>query len=98
MVGVEPVVDLAHEMETVLRGADRAAGRLEPTAHQLLVEGLRGIETRIRALAKGEPVPPAPAALIEALAALEPISPAIETATGLELDPAIAAKLSPAEA
>ncbi|HLU68800.1 MAG TPA: chemotaxis protein CheW [Kofleriaceae bacterium] len=69
MVGVEPVVDLAHEMEAALRVADRSGTPLGG-AVDLLVRGLRAVEARVRALASGEAVPPAPADLIDALAAL----------------------------
>src|SRR5687768_94705 len=60
MVGVEPVVDLAHEMESVLRSADRAGGTLSATAARLLVQGVRAIELRVQALAAGKEVAAAP--------------------------------------
>jgi two-component system chemotaxis sensor kinase CheA len=70
MVGVEPIVDVAHAMEAVLREADRAAGHLPAGSVQLLLDGVRAIEQRVRALAKRKAVAPAPAALITALNAL----------------------------
>src|SRR3954465_9881822 len=50
MVGVEPIVDLAHAMETWLRAADRAAGALPPAATEVLLAGLHAIRERVGAL------------------------------------------------
>jgi two-component system chemotaxis sensor kinase CheA len=69
MVGVEPVVDIAHELESMLRDADAAGGRLEAEALELLVRGVRAIEERVRALANRQPVPAPPGELVQALAA-----------------------------
>ncbi len=71
MVGVEPVVAIAHRMEAVLRAADRAEGALLPAALEPLIEGLRAIELRVRALAHEKSVAPPPTALLAALEALE---------------------------
>src|SRR6188508_908371 len=60
MVGVEPVVELSHEMESVLRAADRAGGALSPVAVRLLVQGTRAIEMRVQALETGKTPAPAP--------------------------------------
>jgi two-component system, chemotaxis family, sensor kinase CheA len=70
MVGVDPVVELAHAMETVLRAADRASGWLDPAAIDLLVRGVRAIEVRVAAVAAGQDVPVASRSLVDALAAL----------------------------
>ena len=67
MVGVEPIVDVAHAMESVLREADRAAGRLPPGAVELLLNGVRAIEHRVQALGKRQTVPKAPTKLVDAL-------------------------------
>ena len=67
MAGVEPIVDVAHAMEAVLREADRAAGYLPAGSVQPLLDGVRAIEQRVRALAKRTTVAPAPAALIASL-------------------------------
>jgi two-component system chemotaxis sensor kinase CheA len=97
MVGVEPIVDVAHAMETVLRLADRAAGALTPAAVDALLSGLRAIGERVRALSAKAPVPPAPPQLLDALAALEIAkSPAVLTRE-LDLEPELLAKLSAAE-
>jgi two-component system, chemotaxis family, sensor kinase CheA len=96
MVGVEPVVDLAHELETVLRAADRAGGRVPDTAIDLLAQGLREIQGRVDRLSRDEPVPAAPPRLLEALAALD--QPGVATPRAhLSLDPVLLAKLAPAD-
>src|SRR5262245_58131387 len=46
MVGAEPIVDLTHAMETLLRSADRTGGRLPEQAVELLLQGVRAVETR----------------------------------------------------
>jgi two-component system chemotaxis sensor kinase CheA len=73
MVAVEPIVDVSHAMEAVLREADRAAGQLPEGAVELLLKGTRAIEQRVQALAKGKPIAPAPASLITALNALRQV-------------------------
>ena len=100
MVGVEPVVALSHRMESILRTADRAGGALALPAIDLLLQGIRAIEQRVHALAHGQPVPPPPAALLEALESLEPSeAPARVMAATIELDlePGLASKLAPFE-
>lgn len=72
MVGVEPIVDLAHAMESVLREADTSAGRLPVGAVELLLNGVRAIEHRVQALEKRQTVPAAPTKLVDALLALRP--------------------------
>lgn len=99
MVGVEPAVALAHRMETVLRVADRAGGKLAVGSIDTLLQATRAIEHRVRELSEHKEPSPAPRAILEALDHLEP-SPApaeVASARGLELDPAIAAKLAPFE-
>jgi two-component system chemotaxis sensor kinase CheA len=73
MVGVEPVEAIAHRMEAVLRGADRA-GSLSEASLETLIQGLRAIEQRVRALQEKRPVPEPPRELLGALEALEPES------------------------
>ncbi|HLM74173.1 MAG TPA: Hpt domain-containing protein, partial [Polyangiaceae bacterium] len=50
MVGVEPIVDIAHGMEAVLRAADRGGGKLGLPAVEQLITGSKAIESRVRAL------------------------------------------------
>jgi two-component system chemotaxis sensor kinase CheA len=99
MVGVEPIVDIAHGMEAVLRAADRGGGKLGLPAVEQLITGSKAIESRVRALADQKPVPAAPAKLLEALAELEPAEPAAgaETSVALALEPELAAKLTASE-
>lgn len=99
MVGADPVVELAHEMEAVLRIADQSTGQLSMPAVESLLEGVRAMEARVGAFAAGKPIAPAPAELLDALSALQPGvrvggDPA---AVSIGLEPAIVAKLSPAE-
>ena len=99
MVGVEPIVDLAHGMEAVLRTADRAGGRLSPAAVEQLIRGSEAIEQRVRALADQKPVPAAPPLLLQALVELEPSeSPSgVPPRAPIELDPELLAKLTASE-
>ncbi|HEX2679367.1 MAG TPA: Hpt domain-containing protein, partial [Polyangiales bacterium] len=99
MVGVDAVVDLAHEMETILRDADRRTGKLSGEAMELLLKGVRAIEQRVTAFAKKKPVAPAPRKLLEALADLKSGSDAgSKPSSGtLSLDPALLDKLAPVE-
>ena len=60
MVGVEPIVDVAHAMEAVLREADRATGQLPDRAVDLLLKGVRAIEQRVQALARRKPIAAGP--------------------------------------
>lgn len=70
MVGAEPIVDITHEMESILRLSDRAGGKISERSLNLLLEGTRAIEERVQALSKKgvEGIPAAPKQLIEALA------------------------------
>lgn len=98
MVGVEPVVDLAHEMEAVLRAADRAGGALSAPAVAALLEGVRAIEHRVQALAAGKSPAAAPRRLVDTLATLVSGSdPAAAPAEIHGLDRDLAGKLSASE-
>jgi two-component system, chemotaxis family, sensor kinase CheA len=99
MVGVEPAVAIAHRMETALRVADTAGGQLALASVDVLLQGIRAIEHRVREIAEHKEASPAPRATLEALDQLEPslavASPAAPPL--LDLDPAIATKLAPFE-
>lgn len=99
MIGIDPIVDVAHAMETVLRTADRAGGRLSAPGIDLLHKGLRAIEERTSALSKGSPVRPAPFSLLEGLQALEPAPAGVGgiVKVPLNLDPELLGKLSAAD-
>lgn len=101
MVDVEPIVELSHAMETLLRQANQAGGRLSEASIEPLMEGLRAIEQRVRQLADKKPVSPARRELIERLESLEPhrrggARPGAAPVS-LVLEPALAAKLSPTD-
>jgi two-component system, chemotaxis family, sensor kinase CheA len=96
MIGAEPIVDVAHEMEALLRSADQAGGRLAPDAVDVLLQGVKAIEARVANLARGERVADAPEPLVHALASLQRprgAAPAGE----LSLPNEILAKLAPAD-
>jgi len=71
MVGVEPIMELAHALETLLRTADRAGGNLQRGAVDVSLQAVRAIGDRVRMVAEGRPVTPAPARLIEQIAATD---------------------------
>ena len=97
MVGVEPVVALAHRMESLLRLADQGVTRLTPESVDLLLQGVRAIEQRVGALRDGKTVPEAPSALLGRIEAVEagPRAPQATAASQLDLEPALLAKLAP---
>lgn len=99
MVGVEPVVAIAHRMENFLRDSDRSGGALPQSAIDALLRGVRAIEQRVAALSRGDA---AAAPSDELLAALDSLGlgatpVAHSPATVLDLDPAVLAKLAPFE-
>lgn len=98
MVGVDPIVQLSHRMETFLRAADRAGGRMSAPALDVLVRGVGAIEARVAALSKGREAEPASPELLDALGNLEVegTAPAAELPS-LLLDPAVTSKLTAAE-
>lgn len=94
MVAVEPIVELAHAMESLLREADASGGALSARELDLLHQGVRAVETRVAALAERRPVPEAPPALLVDLAAAEDHAGVRYGAAGrLELPPEIDGKL-----
>ncbi len=68
MVGIEPIVELAHALETVVRAADRSSGTLRHAAVEVALQAVRAIGDRVRAVADRKPPQPAPTAILEALA------------------------------
>ncbi|HZX66782.1 MAG TPA: chemotaxis protein CheW, partial [Myxococcales bacterium] len=95
----EPIVDLAHAMETVLRSADRAPGTLRREALEPMLQALRAIEERVSALAEGKTLAPAPAAILDALGALQPEDGqgGARADAAVSLPPEVLTKLSAAE-
>lgn len=96
MIGIEAIVDLAHEMEAIVRAADRRGGRLAPDALDALVQGTAAIEERVERAARREPVPAAPPALLDAFSTLG-AAPHPTPPRALDLTDDLAAKLGPAE-
>ena len=90
MVGIEPIVGIAHRMETVLRAADRAGGLLGERALEAMIAGTRAIESRVRAVAHNEPVlEAAPGTLAEL--------DAVEAATEADVTPQSTLPIAPIE-
>jgi two-component system chemotaxis sensor kinase CheA len=97
MVGAEPIVDISHEMETLLRSADQLGGNLPLPAIDAIVKGLRAIEERLACLSRGETLLPAPRELLDALGSIQ-IDGFMRRPLGtLSLAPDLLAKLSPGE-
>lgn len=76
MMGVQPIVDIAHAMETVLRTADQAGGKLGPRAVELGISSVRAIAERVRCVADRKPVVAAPEGLLDELARIDVTSAA----------------------
>lgn len=99
MVGVEPIVAIAHRMETFLRDFDRSGGAPPTAAIDALLKGVRAIELRVSALGRGEG---AAAPSDELLATLDSLGlatarPIPTAAPVLDLDSALLKKLAPFE-
>ncbi|HEY6880207.1 MAG TPA: ATP-binding protein, partial [Polyangiales bacterium] len=98
MVGVEPVVELAHELEAILRTRDRTATPLHAAGVELLFRGGRAIGLRVRAFAESRPLEPAPQELLSALHALSALRAETPNAElQLAIAPELLAKLGPTE-
>jgi len=99
MVGVDPIVDLAHEMEAILRDADRSTGKLSSEAIELLLKGVRAIEQRLALFAKGKPVSAAPRKLLALLTDFQTQADTAPSRSGatLKLDADLESKLAPPE-
>lgn len=101
MMGVEPVVELAHAMESVARVAARQGGVVPAQAIDPLVAGAKAIDQRIRVLAEGKPVPTAPEGVLSALDRIGEVPLDGSASTPLDrldgIDPALVEKLAPSE-
>ncbi len=69
MIGVEPIVEIAHAVETLVRAADRSGGRLRRSGIDACLHGVRALEERVRAVAERKTPAPAPDDLLDALSA-----------------------------
>lgn len=98
MVGVEPVVTIAHRMEAILRSHDRRAAKLPLEAIDVLLGGLKSIRELVGAFGAGQPLSPPRRDLLRSLEALDTEHDAILLdAPELQLDPALLSKLGPLE-
>jgi two-component system chemotaxis sensor kinase CheA len=99
MVGVEAIVAIAHRMETFLREFDRSGGTLPMQAIDALLKGVRAIELRVRALARGDSVEMPSEELLAALDSLGLTATPVPHAPAptLNLEAPLLAKLAPFE-
>jgi two-component system, chemotaxis family, sensor kinase CheA len=83
MMGIQPIVDISHAFETVLRAADNAGGRLGKRAVELGLVAVREIATRVRCVAEQRPVAHAPEGILDELARVDlsestaPVTPVV---------------------
>lgn len=101
MMGVEPLVELAHAMESVVRTIDAAGGVAAPNCVDPLISGVSTLETQVRAVGEGKPVPPPPEDLLQHLEELATTASAQAPAAlraRVALPAELFEKLSPAEA
>jgi two-component system chemotaxis sensor kinase CheA len=78
MIGVDPIVELAHALEGLVRTADRAGGAFARDAVDVSLRGIAAIAERVRAVALHRAPAGIPAELMDAVAA---------AARGLESSP-----------
>lgn len=99
MVGVEPVVAIAHRMESFLRQLERSGTTLPVTAIDTLLAGVHAIEQRVTALGTGAQPAAAPAELLAALDSLNLTKAALAHVSTpvVDLEPALLEKLAPFE-
>ena len=69
MIGVEPIVELAHGLEGLVRTADRAGSALARDAVDVSLRGVAAIAARVRAVAEQRAPAAIPAELLDAIAA-----------------------------
>ncbi|MBA3541910.1 MAG: Hpt domain-containing protein, partial [Deltaproteobacteria bacterium] len=75
MIGVEPIVDIAHALETLIRAADRAGGTLRSDAVEISLQGVSAIAERIRAVAENREVVASPTRLLETIGSIAADAP-----------------------
>jgi two-component system chemotaxis sensor kinase CheA len=99
MVGFEPLVEIAHAMENVLREADAVGGKLNDVSFDLLMKGLSALEQRVRAVSRSEPIAAAPTGLLRDLSRVQAPAGRPDVAAGgeLTLPPEIGERLSLSE-
>ena len=99
MVGVEPIVSIAHRLEAYVREFDRAGTTPPLHATDALLRGVQAIAQRIAALARGQPAQPPPLELLAELDALDParVRLAEPSRPVLDLESSLLEKLAPFE-
>ena len=98
MIDVEPIVEVAHALETLVRAADGAGGTLGREAVALALEAVSAISERVQAVADRQVVRPAPSALLEAVAEhASAEAPVGEVGEEVAIPRAWALRLSPSE-
>lgn len=83
MMGVQPIVDIAHAMETLLRTADQAGGKIGARAVELGLVAVRAISERVRAVADNKTVAVAPESLLDELARVDVTSTSTAAPTAI---------------
>jgi two-component system chemotaxis sensor kinase CheA len=98
MIGVEPIVELAHALESLVRAADRAGQSLSPGAVDASLRGVAAIAARVRAVDAQQAPAPIPSELMDAIAAAAaPATAAAPPRPATAQDPGWDAGLTPAE-
>lgn len=68
MIGVEPIVELAHGLEGLVRSTDRTGGTLARDAVDVSLRGIAAIAERVRAVAEQQVPASIPTELLDAIA------------------------------
>jgi two-component system chemotaxis sensor kinase CheA len=99
MMGIEPIVVVAHAMESVVRVADKASGLLPANSLDPLIAGKKTLEQCVRALAAQTTVAPPSESLLSALEASvqAPAQTAPSPGAPRLADAGLASKLTAAE-
>jgi two-component system, chemotaxis family, sensor kinase CheA len=95
MMGIQPIVEISHAFEHVVRSADQAGGQLAQRAVELGLIAMREIAERVRCVAEQRPVAPSPEPLLDELARIETAGEVRPAAAAI--DPAWEQVLSPSE-
>ena len=75
MMGVAPIVEIAHAVETLVRAADRAGGNMTRGALEVALQSVAAIAERVRAFGEGRTVEGPPPGLLEAISASDRAAP-----------------------
>jgi two-component system chemotaxis sensor kinase CheA len=103
MVSVDPIVDITHRIESVLRNAERGSRSLTERELEAIISGTRAIEVAVATVAKNQPVAPMAPSLLAELDAVDEAEPSLRDGGGATIDhvtlrdPVLAEKLTDAE-